>query len=258
MIFALAHPWNRILPVLGALGLAQGAAACGTMTGEGRIAEVTDRIELKLEDGRMLRLAGLDAPAPDLALDRLAETWTDKPLKIALLAPRPDRWGRWLADLETTDGASLSDDLILAGVLRVAPEYETRNCEVSRLAAEREARRRKLGVWRDPNAVLAANDTESLNGAEARLAIVEGEVRRVGVGRSRVYLDFGGRDGFTVVVPRKYEAAFQRRGMDLPSLARHSIRVRGYLDTRFGPRIDLADPLMIERAEGIGGSGLGG
>jgi len=261
MFFAGAHPRNRLARcagVLFAFASAPGAFACGSMTGAARIVEATERVELKLEDGRLLRLAGLDAPAPDLALDRLAEAWSDRPLKLALLAPRPDRWGRWLADLAAPDGASLSDDLLRAGALRVKPEFETRDCEAGRLAVEREARERKLGLWSEPNAILAAGDAPKLAQADSRLAIVEGAVRGVGERRSRVYLDFGGRDGFTVVVPRKAEAAFLRRGLDLSSLAGHVVRLRGYLDDRFGPRIELADPWMIERTEGVGESGSGG
>ena len=261
MFFPCAHPRNCFAPLLGAAlasGLASGALGCGAMTGEARIVEVTERLELKLEDGRLLRLAGLDAPAPEWALDGLAADWADRPLKLALLAPRPDRWGRWLADLSAPDGASLTDALIRAGALRVKPEFETRNCEGPRLSIEQDARRQKRGLWREPNAILAAGDASGLADSDSRLTIVEGEVRRVGEGRSRVYLDFGGRDGFTVVAPRKAEAAFQRRGLNLSSLAGHFVRVRGYLDNRFGPRIELADPLMIERTEGVGGSGPGG
>jgi endonuclease YncB( thermonuclease family) len=261
MFFTRAHPRKCLaflLYAVSTLAVAFPALACGTMTGEARIAEATERLELKLEDGRLLRLAGLDAPQPELALDRLAANWTDRPLQVALLAPRPDRWGRWLADLAAPEGASLTDDLIRAGALRVKPEVETRNCEEPRLAAEQEARRLKLGLWREPHAIIAASDARRLAEADPGMVIVEGEVRRVGEGHSRVYLDFGGRDGFTVIVPRKAEVAYQRRGMSLPSLAGHYVHVRGYLENRFGLRIELADPLMIERTEGVGGSGPGG
>ena len=82
---------------------------------------------------------------------------------------------------------------------------------------------------------------------DGRFVLIEGLVRRVGVGRSRVYLDLGRRGGFSVVVARNGEPAFQRRGILLNALAGHAIRVRGVLEDRFGLRIELADPLMIER-----------
>jgi hypothetical protein len=261
MIFFPAHPRYLVAQLMGAVlatAWASGASACGNPAGEARIVEVTERLEFRLSDGRLLRLAGLEAPAPELALDRVAAEWADRPLQLSLLASRPDRWGRWLADLAAPNGDSLSDDLIRAGSLRIRPEQETLNCEEPRLAAEQDARRRKIGLWNEPHAILAANDLTALADAESRLAVVEGEVLRVGEGRSRVYLDFGGREGFTVVVPRKSETVLQRRGIDLRSLAGHFVLVRGYLENRFAPRIELADPLMIERTEGVGGSGSGG
>jgi endonuclease YncB( thermonuclease family) len=266
MFLASMHPKRMIRRASAAIlafGLAAGlpaaaASACGVMTGEGRIVEGTERAELKLEDGRTLRLAGLDAPRPELALDRIAEAWVGKTLRIALLAPAADRWGRWLADLQGLDGSSLSDDFLRAGVARVKPEFETRNCESARLEAERVARAARIGLWGEAGAVLSADDADALAAAEGRFVVVEGRITRVGVGRSRFYLDFGGRGGFTVVVLRKAEAAFQRRGLALAALSGQSLRARGVLDHRFGPRIELADPLMIERTEGTGGSGPGG
>jgi hypothetical protein len=253
------HPriWRAAAATL-ALGLAAPAFGCGAMTGQGRIAEATERGELRLDDGRALRLAGLDTPAPGSWLDRIADRWAGRDIRIAILAPAPDRWGRWLADVQATDGASLTDDLLAAGLVRVKPEFETRACEAARLVLENGARLDRLGLWAAPSAVIAATDAGALTEADGRFVVVEGRVRRIGLGRSRVYLDFGGRGGFTVIALRKAEAAFQRRGQAFSSFAGQSVRVRGVLDGRFGPRIELADPLMIERTEGIGGSGSGG
>ena len=255
------HPGILRCTALGAAlacGFVAPALGCGGMNGKGRIVEATERGELKLEDGRTLRLAGIDAPSPELWFDRIAEQWAARDLQLAILAPVPDRWGRWLADLQANERSSLSDDLLAAGLARVKPEFETRNCEEARLAIERGAREARLGLWAAAGAILPASDAAALIEADGRFVVVEGVVRRVGVGRSRVYLDFGGQGGFTVVALRKAEAAFQRRGQNLSALSGQSVRVRGVVDGRFGPRIELADPLMIERTEGVGRSGSGG
>jgi hypothetical protein len=260
MFFAIWHPriWLCGAAMAGLMMAGGRAWSCGAMTGAGRIVEATERAEIKLEDGRTLRLVGLDMLKPELALDRIAQNWAGHELKIATLAPAPDRWGRWLVDAEGVDGASLSDNLLSLGIARVKPEFETRSCETERLLVEKGARDQKLGLWAQSDAVLPAANVEALAAADGRFVIVEGKIRRVGVGRSRVYVDFGDRSGFTVVAPRKVEAALQRRGLNLTSLAGHAVRVRGVMDNRFGPRIELADPLMIERIEGAGGSGPGG
>jgi len=132
---------------------------------------------------------------------------------------------------------------------RVRPEFETRGCEAERLAAEATARAAGSGIWNDPDSILDAGDLDVLRADDGRFVLIEGVVRRVGVGRSRVYLDLGRRGGFSVVVVRKGEPGLERRGIVLNSLAGQEIRVRGVLEDRFGLRIELVDPLMIERLE---------
>ena len=97
-----------------ALGLsAPAAAACGAAAGAGRIAEVTDRLELRLEDGRLVRLAGLDLPDrqrgdPETAAGALAllrGRFVGQEVGLVSFAARSDRWGRFLADLSLA-GAS--------------------------------------------------------------------------------------------------------------------------------------------------------
>jgi hypothetical protein len=51
----------------------------------------------------------------------------------------------------------------------------------------------------------------------------------------------------TVVVAQKLQAAFASAGAPLSALAGEKIRARGVLDDRFGPRVEVAEPLMIER-----------
>ena len=95
--------------------------------------------------------------------------------------------------------------------------------------------------------MLAADDLASLARRDGRFVIVEGVVRRIGLGRARLYLDLGGRGALSVVASRKTQAAFQAAGAPLTALAGEKIRVRGALDSRFGPQLEIVDPLMLER-----------
>ena len=72
-------------------------------------------------------------------------------------------------------------------------------------------------------------------------------MRRVGFGRSRLYLDLVPKGGPTIVVPRKLEPAFARAGHPLDG-ARPGRRsgARGALDNRLGPRLEVSEPAMIE------------
>jgi endonuclease YncB( thermonuclease family) len=263
------------LALAGALFLAAPAsAACGFAAGKARVAAVVERLELRLDDGRLLRFAGLDLPDPargDPATAAAARALlvgglVGREVDLTLFAPAPDRWGRLLADFTVADqsGAprSFAEALLAAGFARARPEFETRGCVAARLAAESKARAAGLGLWDDPDySVLAADDLEELRERDGRFVLVEGVVRRVGVGRARLYLDFGGRGGFTVVAARKLEAAFASAGVPLRALAGERIRARGVLDDRFGPRLEVAEPLMIERlgrGEADKGTGPGG
>ena len=241
-------------------GLAR--AACGSAAGTVVAVSVDSRGEIGLADGRTVRLAGLDLPSPtrgDPALAAaarklLSERWVGREATLTLVSAAPDRWGRAPGDLvvAAADGVaeSAADALIAAGLARVRPEFETRGCEGARLAQESGARAKGLGVWRDPDyVVLAAADAAGLERRDGRFVIVEGVVRRIGLGRARLYLDLGGRGALSVVASRKTQAAFQAAGAPLTALAGAKIRVRGALDGRFGPQLEIVDPLMLERLE---------
>jgi endonuclease YncB( thermonuclease family) len=224
------------------------------------VSEIADRGEILLADGRRARLAGLDVPDTgrgDPALAAAARSWltarlAGREIGLRVLAAKTDRWGRILVDIFVPDkdtGApvSVALGLLAAGLARVRPEIEARDCLVDRLAAETAARRDGLGVWTDPYyGVVEATDLEELHERDGQFAIVEGVVLRVGQGRARTYLDFGRRDGFTVVTVARQAKIFERAGVALSNLAGARIRVRGAMDNRFGLRMAISGPEGIE------------
>ncbi len=143
-----------------------------------------------------------------------------------------------------------------AGYARVRPEFETRGCATERLAIEDRAREEGLGIWRDPDfAVIQSSNSADLRRRSGRFVVIEGMVRRVGFARSRLYLELAPRDGPTIVVARRVERALAREGRPVGGLVGQTIRARGALDDRFGPRIEVVDPAMIEIARGVGAPG---
>jgi endonuclease YncB( thermonuclease family) len=235
-------------------------AGCGMPAGAVRIAAVDERLNVALVDGRLIRLGGLDAPEPargdpetvTAARSFLAARLVGREAELDLLASGTDRWGRVVADLsaaETPGGPSESIVLALlaAGYARVRPEFETRNCAAARLAVEDGARRAGLGIWRDREyAVIPSSDLPALRRRVGQFVVLEGRVRRVGFGRSRLYLDLIPQAGPTIVVVRKLESAFARAGHPIAALAGQTIRARGALDDRFGLRLEVNEPAMIE------------
>ena len=246
------------LPVM--VMAAPGFAACGRPGGRVLAVSVDQRLDIALRDGRTVRLGGLDAPnadrgAPEIA--NVARVFLSRRLlgreaDLIVLAAATDRWGRIIADLNLPDSAagsrvSTAEALLAAGLARVRPEFETRGCAAERLMIEGVARRAALGIWRDPDfAVVQASDSAELRRRDGRFVVVEGMVGRVGFARSRIYLELVPRDGPTIVIARKLEPALAREGRPVGALVGDTIRARGALDDRFGPRIEVGEPAMIE------------
>ena len=253
----LCSAWVALSAVVGAC---PGLAACGQPAGRVHAASVDERLDVVLADGRTVRLGGLDAPNEDRGAPEIAKAARDflerrlvgRDADLVSLAPGVDRWGRVVADLQLPDSdggpaGSTAAALLAAGYARVRPEFETRNCAPERLAIEDGARRAGLGIWRDPDfAVIPSSDSAELRRRDGRFVVVEGAVRRVGFARSRLYLELVPHDGPTIVVARKLEPAFARTGRPVGALVGQTIRARGALDDRFGPRIEVSDPEMIE------------
>jgi micrococcal nuclease len=241
-------------------------AACGRPAGRVQAVGVDERLDIGLSDGRTVRLGGLDAPnadrgAPEIAKaarDFLSERLLGRETQLILLSGGTDRWGRTVADLSLPDSdpQSTAAALLTAGYARVRPEFETRGCAAERLTIEDGARQDGLGIWRDPDfAVIQSSNSAELSRRSGRFVVIEGMVRRVGFARSRLYLELVPRDGPTIVVARRLETALAREGRPVGGLVGQTIRVRGALDDRFGPRIEVGDPAMIEIARGVDAPG---
>jgi micrococcal nuclease len=244
-------------------------AACGRPAGRVEVVSVDERLDIELSDGRTVRLGGLDAPntnhgAPEIshsAREFLREQLLGRDADFIQLAGGTDRWGRTIADLVVVDprdraAGSVAAALLMAGYARVRPEFETRGCAAERLTMEEDARERGLGIWSDPTfAVIQSSNSAELRRRNGRFVVIEGMVRRVGFARSSIYLELVPHDGPTIVVARKLERALTREGRAVSALVGETIRARGALEDRFGPRIEVADPAMIEIVRGASAPG---
>jgi endonuclease YncB( thermonuclease family) len=244
-------------------------ASCGQPAGHVQAISVDERLDIELNDGRIVRLGGLDSPNAERGVREIANAargflsarLLGGDADLVQLAGGTDRWGRTVADLVVAnprDGSarSTATALLTAGYARVRPEFETRGCAAERLRIEEVARQQEKGIWRDPQfAVIQSANSAELRRWARRFVVVEGMVRRVGFARSRIYLELVPRDGPTIVVARKLETALAREGRPVAAMVGQTIRARGALDDRFGPRIEVADPAMIEIARRADASG---
>jgi len=219
--------------------------------GEGRVADIVDARSFRLTDGREIRLAGIEPVASD-ALARTAALF-------ALIAGRditlrgdddtPDRYGRQPAFVfpDGTDN-SVQATLLLQGEALVSANIADKDCATALLAAEAAARAAKRGIWAGSSVIKNAESHGDILAGNGRFMLVEGRVLSVRQAGATTYLNFGRnwtRD-FAVTISGRVLPSLQAAGIAPKSLENRRIRVRGFIETRTGPRIDVVRAGQIE------------
>ncbi|WP_249165424.1 thermonuclease family protein [Bradyrhizobium sp. AUGA SZCCT0431] len=225
--------------------------------GEGRVAAVIDARSFRLDDGREVRLAGIVPATSDktkAAAAALSSIVTGRDVTLRGDDDAPDRYGRqsafvFLPGSET----SVQGELLRRGEALVSTEMADKDCAAELAAAEAEARRAKRGTWADPAAVKNAESPGDILAGIGRFTVVEGKVLSVRQAGATTYLNFGRnwtRD-FAVTISRRMMPAFEAAGLLPKSFENRRIRVRGYVEARGGPRIDV---LRVGQIEVLGGN----
>jgi len=239
--------WRVLLPLIGLSFLtpAGGAVAeCPQRPSETVHANrVTPEGNLLLSDGRVVHLAGAVLDGPN-ATDALQALVTGQPLRLTRLDEPPDRWGRMLGSVEVSESGAWTSaaGILLARGLGHAAAQSERVCLAPLLAAEAGARQRRLGVWGDPDYVLSAADKPVLLGRLGDHVVAAGRVRSARLSGTRIYLNFSRRwrDGLTVILHQDELAALGIGDVSaLPGLEGRFLRVRGFLDWRYGGPVIL-------------------
>ena len=245
--------WLASLAGAVALGVPQRAKAAGCefeIQGEGRVAEVLDGRSLRLDDGREVRLLGIEPISADQTKQALATMLSGKDVALRGADDAPDRYGRQAA-LVSVDGAASSVQvaLLAQGDAVVSSEVADKDCAATLLAAEAEARRLRKGAWGGSYVIKNAESPDDILAGIGHFAIVEGKVLSVRQAGATTYLNFGRNwtRGFAVTISRRLLPVLEAAGMPPKSLENRQIRVRGWVEGRSGPRIELLRAGQIER-----------
>jgi len=249
---------------VGVLALAAGAgppAIAGGCSleplGEGHVAEVIDGRNLRLSDGREIRLAGIELAAAGptktaraMALSAIAG---GKDVTLRGLDDTPDRYGRQNAFVFLSpSGALVQQQMLAQGEALVSPDVADKGCLDLLMTAEAEARIAKKGAWTDPSVIKNAESRDDILAGIGRFTVVEGKVLSVRQAGTMTYLNFGRnwtRD-FAVAIPRRMIPAIESAGITPKSLENRRVRVRGWVEARPGPRIEI---LHVGQIEVLGG-----
>jgi len=228
------------------------------------VARIVDGETVVLDDGSELRLIGalvpraIDAgadpgtwPLEVLAQEELRAFILGKSVRLAFDGARTDRYGRLQAHAFSIDGDQrrwVQGHLLQQGLARAYAEEGNRACSAEALEAERVAREARRGLWADAayQARPAALPRE-LSRHLGTFQVVEGRIARIGVARGTIYLNFGtDRQEFSVSLRRGDRALLGLYANDPKALEDRYARVRGWIEQRSGPTINLSTAGMIE------------
>jgi micrococcal nuclease len=253
---ALAVLATLPVPAFGCDGLVDGP--------RGTVTEIVDGDTLMLDNGIIIRLIGTQAPKLPLGRDGF-EAWPLAEEAKAALAgltlgqkvilryggERQDRYGRALGQLfiEGDGGAWVQQTMLAQGLARVYSFPDNRSCLAELFAAESTARTMALGIWHDPYySVRRADRPQSVLERSGHYELVEGRVLLAEKAGSGVFLNFGRfwKEDFTAFIDNRALRLFEESGLDPAVLNGALVRIRGWVDDRDGPRIEITHPEQIE------------
>lgn len=231
----------------------------------GVVVQVTDGDTIVLDSGIIVRMIGTQAPKLPLGREGFP-TWPlaeeakaeleslalNKHVQLGYGGQEIDRYERALAHVFVEDGESLVWSqlyMVANGLARVYSFPDNRKCLEPLLMAERRARAEGLGIWSNSYyRVRQADRPELLAERVGDYELIEGRVLTAEKSGSRVYLNFGRfyKEDFTVVIEGPALRLFDDDGFDVLALEGALVRVRGWVDERDGPRIEVTHPEQIE------------
>ena len=227
--------------------------------GTARVVSVVDGDTVILDDGRQVRLVGIQAPKLPLGRPGFAKWPLADEAKLALEnlvldhrvslgygGQKTDRHNRALAHLFTEDGTWVQGALLADGFARVYSFPDNRALVRDMLVRERMSRETDQGIWSHPYYGVLDPDASARH--LEQYALVEGRVMDVAVVRGRTFLNYGPdwQSDFTISIAARDWRRFEGAGISPDDYLGRRIRVRGWLKSRNGPMIDVTHPEQIE------------
>jgi hypothetical protein len=221
------------------------------------VAAVDEHFELLLDDGRRGALSGVELQGSD-ALGRISGWLAGRDVFVADLGLGQDRWGRvpmrvyaGASDDPQAPIVSVAGALLEEGRARFRPDPPAAPCARIYLEAEAAARAAGRGLWASEKPFAAGAEATAPLMRRKGMAIVEGTIRHLGETRSAIYLNFGENPAKSVsaMISRRNLTILQTLGIERHELRGRRVRVRGLIETDFGPRIDVFAPAQIEILE---------
>jgi len=221
------------------------------------VSNVIDGDTLRLQDGRRIRLIGIDTPElggrgrvtqpyADKARQHLAERIKANGNKVGVSIGEQshDRYGRVLAHIYDQAGVSLEEQLIAAGLayhVVIAPNVALAQCLAQ---AESKARIKGIGLWKNA-AFISAQHIKT-----AGFTLLQGRIRSVERNSAGVWLELG--HSAVINIPSAALHYFTEN-QSLESLVGRKVQARGWISERKSQqhkyakwRLTVSYPSMLE------------
>lgn len=229
-------------------------------TGTAKVTEIQSPLAVKLDDGRVIHLAGIDYPDLDyfepgeisLTAQKILEDHLTNELVTIYQTKdkkegRLNRFGHHIAHLQKVNDETWTQGILLSlGAARTRTTKYNPEMVDQMLALENTARKNKFGLWADDRfPILPPEKTLDKIGT---YQIVEGKVRSVSMHKNRLYLNFGNdwRDDFTVSIPAFDLRQFTKKLIYPEQWNDKNIRVRGWIRSYNGPYMEINHPERFE------------
>lgn len=228
------------------------------------VTRILDSETVLLDDGRQVRLIGALAPRipnhrdstrpwpPErAAIAALEALVRGQSVELAFSGRRSDRYGRLLAHLFLKRGGEriwVQGKLLRSGHARAYGLPGSLACMAELVAHESIAREASTGLWSNAAyAMRPAKRTRELMRLRNTFQIVEGRVVNVATTRGWTYVNFDRdwRSDFTAGVSAKLLREKPDWVKSLASLEGKEVQVRGWIEYRNGPFINVLDPSQI-------------
>jgi len=198
------------------------------------VKKVFDGDTLMLEDGRKVRLLGVNTPEiehrnqPEQAGGEEAKRWLvnklqNRKVRLEMDTESTDKYGRTLAHVFTDQKDHINLQLVEQGLATVNIYPPNLLYVESLIKAERNAERTRLGIWRRPEYDPIPVERLAASGHPGWTRIT-GRITDFRDSRKFVYLKFSD----------KFEARIEKQGLsmfpDLSSYRGHAVEVRGWLN----------------------------
>jgi endonuclease YncB( thermonuclease family) len=228
--------------------------------GQSMVAAVTDGRTIRLADGRDIKLAGIEVPQPASDTGHAARTSRTalehlvlgKAVSLTAPSDATDRYGR-ISAFAFVNGSEtpVQYKLLAQGQARVSALVLDSACLQALRSEEEKARDGRIGLWGEPGySVRAAADGPAIRSQQGRFSVAEGRVVSVRDSGGTIYVNFGRRwsEALTVTILKRHERSFAAAGIEPRTLEGRMVRIRGYVDVRNGPVIEVTRPEQIEVA----------